>query len=199
MSLKERDDALMNLSTRRDQLLAQFKLAQVNASQIKAASDIAKRIESQPWDFEYRSAADTLGNGIPTWLIGCLHYRENTSLSLRAYLGNGELIIGTGRKTQLVPKLRGPFASFHEGAVDALNLEFKGLTNWTDLGNCLVRAEMWNGEGYNRMGVVNPYLFAGTSIYHKGKYRSDGHYDPNLIDQELGVVAIMKALGVVST
>lgn len=187
---------LINMTVRRDQLLAQLRMAKVNIASMDEAEAVANKITSLPWAPEYSAAASTLGNGIPAWLIGCLHYREITSMSLKAYLGNGEMIIGTGRKTQLVPKLRGPFDTFHEGAVDALNLSFKGLSNWTDIGNCLVRAEMWNGEGYARMGVVNPYLFAGTSIYHSGKYKSDGHYDPGLVDQELGVVCIMKALGV---
>lgn len=188
---------LISLSVRRDQLLAQLKTTTVNAPSMGEAKAVANRIISLPWASEYKAAADTLGNGIPSWFIGCLHYREITSMSLKAYLGNGEMIIGTGRKTHLVPKLRGPFATFHEGAVDSLNLSFKGFGNWTDIGNCLVRAEMWNGEGYNHLGVVNPYLFSGTSIYHMGKYDLDGHYNPRLVDQELGIVPIMKALGVI--
>lgn len=188
---------MINLSVRRDQLLSQLRLAQINPSKMDEARRVADNIAMLPRAPEYKAASDTLGNGIPPWFIGCLHYREDTGQSLRSYLGNGELIIGTGRKTSIVPKLRGPFATFHEGAVDAMNLEFKGTTQWQDLGNCLVRAEMYNGEGYAMMGVVNPYLFAGTSIYHSGKYSYDGHYDPNLVDQELGIVCIMKALGIV--
>lgn len=189
---------LINLELRREQLLAQLAQAVVNPSATGTftAKAIVQRIQAAPWATEYKAAADTLGNGIPPWFIGCLHYREDTYMSLRAYLGNGEMIIGTGRKTQDVPQLRGPFQTFHEGAVDALNLSFNGMTNW-DIGNCLVRGELWNGEGYANRGVINPYLFAGTSIYTSGKYRSDGQYDPNLVDQELGIVCIMKALGVI--
>lgn len=183
---------------RRLTLLADLELAQVNPSSMSAAEAIAERIKSDPWASEYQAASSTVGTGIPPWLIGCLHYREITSLSLKAYLGDGEMIIGTGQKTVDVPKLRGPFATFHDGAVDALNLQFSGVTTgWDDIGNCLVRAEEWNGEGYFEMGVINPYLFAGTSLYHSGKYGSDGHYDPNLVDEELGIVCIMRALGVV--
>lgn len=190
-------EPMIDLRLRREQLLAQLKTTSVNVQAMDEAEAVSNRITSLPWASEYRAAADTIGNGIPPWFIGCLHYREITTMSLRAYLGNGEMIIGTGQKTRLVPKLRGPFATFHEGAVDALNLSFSGLGNWQDIGNCLVRAELWNGEGYARMGVVNPYLFAGSSIYKRGKYDSDGHYDPDLVDQELGLVPIMKALGVI--
>ena len=197
MRPSESEHSLINLSVRRDQLLAQLAKATLLVSCATYAKTIANRIVSMPWSDEYRAASDTMGNAIPTWFIGCLHYREITSMSLRAYLGNGEMIIGTGRKTQLVPKLRGPFATFHDGAVDALNLSFNGMSNWADIGNCLVRAEIWNGEGYANRGVVNPYLFSGTSVYTSGKYDSDGHYDPDLVDQELGVVAIMKALNVI--
>src|ERR1700761_1092307 len=36
---------------------------------------------------------------------------------------NGEEIIGTDRKTHLVPRNRGPYATFEDGAVDALHLD----------------------------------------------------------------------------
>jgi lysozyme family protein len=195
--MKDGATALINLTLRREQLLSQLRIAEVNKDAKTLASGIAGKITALPNAPEYRAAADTLGNGIPAWFIGCLHYREVTSMSLRAYLGNGEMIIGTNRKTQAVPKMRGPFMTFHEGAVDALRLSFSGMSNWNDTGNLLVRAELWNGEGYNRLGMVNPYLFAGTSIYHKGKFDYDGRHNPNLVDQELGIVCIMKALGIV--
>lgn len=173
-----------------------LKTAEISPNSIEEAKAVATQITSFPRAPEYQAASDTVGTGIPAWFIGCLHYREDTAMSLRAYLGNGERIIGTGRKTQEVPKLRGPFATFHEGAVDALNLDLGSFRDWSDIGNCLVRAEIWNGEGYNHLHVVNPYLFAGTSVYKAGKYDYDGHYNPHLVDRELGVVCIMKALGI---
>jgi lysozyme family protein len=48
-------------------------------------------------------------------------------------------------------------------------------------------AERWNGFGYrlNRYGP-SPYVWSGTSLYTVGKYSSDGHYDPNLVDKQIG-------------
>lgn len=31
-------------------------------------------------------------------------------------------------------------------------------------------AELWNGTGCADFGRINPYLYAGTNIYSKGKY-----------------------------
>jgi len=52
-------------------------------------------------------------------------------------------------------------------------------------------AERWNGFGYRWNGYgPSPYLWSGTNHYSKGKYSSDGHYDPNLVDQQVGFVPL---------
>ena len=56
--------------------------------------------------------------GIPWWWIAICHHRESSG-NFAGVLHNGEHIIGTGRKTRLVPAGRGPFASWEEAAVDA--------------------------------------------------------------------------------
>lgn len=158
----------------------------------KEAHAIKTKIESEPYWSEYKTVSNSLGNFIPPWYVGCLHYRENTSLSLHAYLGNGQLIVGSGKKSTIVPVGRGPFRTFHEGAVDILKMMgFEKFMSWTP-GECLERAEKWNGLGYKNRNVPNPYLFAGTSAYSKGKYSRDGHYDPDLVDKQLGFACLLK-------
>lgn len=181
------------LEIRPAQLAAVFKTLIVDPVHEREARDVMAKIRSPMLWAEYLATATLLGGFIPPWFIGCLHYRENTSLSLNAFLGNGQLIIGSGRRSTIVPIGRGPFRTFHEGAVDALKeAGFEKFISWSP-GECLARAERWNGLGYMHRGVPNPYLFAGTNAYSRGKYGSDGNYDPNLIDKELGFACLMKA------
>lgn len=182
------------VAPRSTQLLALYQHAVLDSTHEAEAFHVAAMISAGVLHDEYKKASDALGGHIPPWFIGCLHYREQSSLTLRAYLGNGQLIIGSGKKSSIVPVGRGPFKTFHDGAVDALKLVgFDKFSTWT-AGECLERAEKWNGLGYMKRGVVNPYLFAGTSAYHSGKYVADGHYDPSAMDKQLGVACIMKSL-----
>ncbi len=58
----------------------------------------------------------------------------------------------------------------------------------------LDRIEGYNGLGYRNRGVPSPYLFSGTTVYEKGKYTGDGKYSASAIDQQLGVVAVLKRM-----
>lgn len=134
---------------------------------------------------------------IPWWWIGCIHHVEATC-SFAGVLHNGELIIGTGKKTSLVPAGRGPFKSWEDAAIDALFI--KGLNHITDwsAGSALRVAESWNGNGYRRFhpSENTPYLWAQTTINDgAGKYTTDGSFDPNAdTHNQTGFAAIMKEL-----
>jgi lysozyme family protein len=51
--------------------------------------------------------------------------------------------------------------------------------------------EMYNGLGYAAKGKPSPYVWASTNQYVKGKYVSDDHYDPNVVDKQEGCAAIL--------
>lgn len=131
--------------------------------------------------------------GVPWWFIGALHYRESTC-DFRGVLHNGERILGTGRKTSLVPKGRGPFSTWEEAAVDALRL--KGLHTVTDwsLERALYEGERFNGFCYRNRGVPSAYLWSGTSVYAGGKYVADGKWSATARDKQMGIAPIMFAL-----
>jgi len=137
--------------------------------------------------------------GCPWWFIGLLHYRES-SLSFKGVLHNGEKILGTGKKTRLEPKHRGPFETWEEAAIDVLKIKnYHKETSWT-IYECLVRAESFNGLGYRRKvgdtGRVeySPYIWAGTNQHDEtSKYVSDGKYDPRAKEGQLGIACIAKA------
>lgn len=131
--------------------------------------------------------------GVPWELVAAIHYRES-SLDFRGVLHNGEKIIGTGKKTKLVPSGRGPFSSWEEAAVDALMMEkSKFPTNWTN-DSVLKFAEAYNGLGYAKRNIVSPYVWAGTSKYKSGLYVADGKFSENAVDKRLGVAAIIFGL-----
>lgn len=133
--------------------------------------------------------------GVPWWWIACVHWRESSG-DFAGVLHNGERIIGTGRRTKLVPAGRGPFATWEEAAIDALTMPGKQLDRITDwsIPRALYQWERFNGTGYIARGVNSPYLFAATSLQQRGKYIADGKWSSTAWDEQLGTVAIAKAL-----
>jgi len=135
--------------------------------------------------------------GVPWWFIAVTHQRES-SQNWNTYLGNGQSL---GRKTTIVPKGRGPFKTWEEGAIDALvNCPPYAARNkdWT-IGNALATLEKYNGLGYYKRNLPSPYLWAGTDQYVKGKFVADGVYDPNHVDTQLGVAGLLKFMGIFSS
>jgi lysozyme family protein len=129
--------------------------------------------------------------GVPWTLIAVLHMRESNA-DFSTYLGNGEPL---KRKTRLVPRGRGPFATFEAGAIDALKLD--GLTDVKDwrLEKELYYTEVFNGGGYDaRGGLPSPYVWGGTSEQRAGKYVGDGRFDPRAWDMQPGTAPILKTL-----
>ena len=133
--------------------------------------------------------------GVPWWFVGLCHYRES-HYDLATYLGNGQSL---NRVTTIVPLGRGPFASFEDGAVDALTIEgFVQAKVWT-LARVAYRLEGFNGYGYHQFGVNSPYLYGGSTVYGPpeakgGKYVADHDFRPNVVDTQLGTLVILKKL-----
>lgn len=133
--------------------------------------------------------------GVPWYFVALCHYRES-NFDFDTYLGNGESL---RRVTCLVPKGRGPFASFVDGAVDALRIQhFVGTQDWC-IARTLYRLECFNGLGYHAKGVNSPYLYGGSTLYgpteaKPGKFVADHVFDPNHVDSQLGTAVILHAM-----
>ena len=179
-------------------------LAQLNKTrwdQMRISADkgplfkaVADRLTFQRPRYEAVSKAlKEKGYDIPWEFIAVTHQRESSG-NFNTYLGNGQPL---NKKTTIVPKGRGPFTSWEEGAIDALvNAPPYAAKNkdWS-VGGTLAKLEEYNGLGYYRMGKPSPYLWAGTNQYSKGKYVSDGKYDPNHVDTQLGCAGLLRFMG----
>lgn len=133
--------------------------------------------------------------GVPWDVIGVIHYRESSG-NFAGVLHNGQKIIGKGTKTTLVPKGRGPFSTWEEAAIDALVVcpPYAAKNKDWSIDGTLDILERYNGLGYKNKGLPSPYLWSGTDQYVKGKYVADGKYDPNHVDKQLGVAALLMRL-----
>jgi lysozyme family protein len=138
-------------------------------------------------------AAVSQVTGVPVvWLAATLE--REASGRLTSYLGNGQSL---HRRTTIVPKGRGPFATWSAGAIDALKLlhldQVAGREGWT-LESACYHWEAWNGFGPRARGIHTGYLWAGTDHYARGKYVSDGRWDPHFADPQLGCVPLYLAM-----
>ena len=128
--------------------------------------------------------------GVPWWFIAVLHERESGA-DFDTYLGNGEPL---NRVTRLVPAGRGPFATWEDGAEDALRYQgFHEVIDWS-LERTLYLAEVYNGLGYAKRGLPSPYVWGATNQQKPGKYVRDGVFDPSVTDTQIGVAAMLQII-----
>lgn len=134
------------------------------------------------------------GTSIRWEFVGAIHYRESTC-DFKTHLHNGDSL---KKRTVNVPigrPLGIPPFTWQESAKDAL-ITLKHLdtiTNWA-LPNILWHFELYNGLGYQKYHttVNSPYLWSGTNHYQCGKYASDGKFDADLIDKQMGAAPIFR-------
>lgn len=181
----------MNLAEKNKQRWDKMKIPSQKGPVFKAVAD--RLMFHKPRYEAVSKALKEKGYEIPWEFIAVAHNRESNG-DFNTYLGNGQSL---KKKTTIVPKGRGPFSSWEEGAIDALlNAPPYAAKNkdWS-IGGTLTKLEEYNGLGYARMDKPSPYLWAGTDQYVKGKYVADGKYDPNHVDQQLGVAGLLKFMG----
>lgn len=153
----------------------------------------AKVVAGKVLEFKAMYDAVQAKTVVPWYVTGALDYREE-DFDHQAYLGNGDPL---DRPTVHVPKGRGPFSDWQSGAIDSIHISgwdrLPSGAHW-DVVTALMKCEAYNGLGYDRMGLRSPYVWAGTNMQQRGKYTSDGHFDPNAWDTQLGCAAILLAL-----
>ena len=162
--------------------------ASVKSELIHVLTSVAQRLIASKARYESVEALTS----VPWFIIAVIHERE-ASQSWRAQLGQGDPLAHVSIH---VPKGRGPFKTWEDGAYDALVHTPPFAASWRDWswGGALALLERYNGLGYYSRGIPSPYIWAGTDQYHQGKYIADGHFDPNAIDHQLGRAALLKCM-----
>jgi lysozyme family protein len=165
-----------------DKILQTYKILRFNE-----AHQTAERII--PFLSTYRPISDQ--TNIPVAWLAAINERES-STNFHTYFGNGDPL---NQRTRHVPAGRGPFSTWAEGCLDALHqMGLVGLANWT-LDFFCYQSERYNGFGYEEFhNEISPYVVGGTSLQTKGKYTADGHFNPYVVDTQLGTLAIYSAL-----
>lgn len=132
---------------------------------------------------------------VPWFIIAVIHERE-ASQSWLANLAQGD---PWNRTSIHVPRGRGPFSSWADAAVDALEHCPPFAAKWTDWtpGGSLTLLEEYNGLGYAARGIPSPYVWASTDQYTSGKYIADGHFDPHAVDHQLGCAALLSVMATI--
>ncbi|WP_298261005.1 hypothetical protein [Bradyrhizobium sp.] len=151
---------------------------------------IAKRLGAT--DARSRYQVVSARTGVPWPVIAVIHERECSQDWTRS-LAQGD---PWDRVSVHVPAGRGPFKSWEDAAVDALNdcAPYAGRNKDWSIGPLLTRLEQYNGLGYAARGVPSPYLWEGTDQYRSGKYVRDGVYDPDVIDSQAGCAGLLMAM-----
>ncbi|MBK7356636.1 MAG: hypothetical protein IPL29_08310 [Propionivibrio sp.] len=131
---------------------------------------------------------------IPWAFIGITHGMES-GFNFKGHLHNGDPL--TARTVQ-VPKGRpatgNPPFTWSQSARDALIYKgYHQVADWS-VPHMLYLFECYNGMGYRRRGVPTPYLWSFSSLYEKGKFIADGHYDPQAVSQQCGAALMLKAV-----
>lgn len=158
----------------------------INASRVREFDNLAKY--AMEHSRSYRVIEEQ--TGVPWPMIACLHQRESGA-NFNTYLGNGDRL---DRKTVNVPAGRGPFASFEEGAIDALHYDrLDRVIDWR-LEKILYNMELFNGAGYYNHGLPSPYVWGGTNIQKPGKYVADGQWSSTAIDRQPGCAPLLKSI-----
>lgn len=152
---------------------------------------VATRLVFPSAKFQYQVISKI--TSVPWWVIAMIHERE-ASQSWAANIAQGDPWNAISRHT---PKGRGPFKSFRDAAVDALEQCPPFAAKWKDwsAGGALTLLVLYNGTGYEDWHhEASPYIWAATNHEEWGKYTSDGHWHHDVWDTQLGCAAMLKAM-----
>ena len=143
----------------------------------------------------YKQVQNMRSDGVPAPVIFCLHMRESDN-SFACHLHEGSPLLHRTRDEPKgrLPAPKDPPYTWEVSAEDAIYVCDRLQGDWTDLTNALKKIEYYNGRGYEKRGLVSPYVWAGTTVYTRGKYVADGQFDPMAVDRQLGAACVLKRM-----
>ena len=167
-----------------------FDTCVINPDKLSIIKPIVNKILSG--QSRYESMSNKVG--IPWHFIGITHSLE-ASCDFNKHLHNGDPLTA---KTVLVPKNRprngNPPFTWEVSAEDALS-DLAGWNDWSVPG-MLFKLEGYNGYGYHNrsININSPYLWSFSNHYTKGKFTSDGVYNPNAVSKQCGAGILLRRL-----
>jgi lysozyme family protein len=131
---------------------------------------------------------------IPWQLVGIIHGME-AGFNFKGHLHNGDPIDAkTVHEPAGRPKVWNPPFTWKASAIDALmGHDLHQVAAWSTE-RMLYELERYNGFGYRRRGLPTAYLWSFSNLYDKGKFVSDGVFDPEKRSEQCGAALIMKRL-----
>lgn len=185
--LPSKNESVISTDTKSPDYALLWESCQTDKEKTEQLKNICSQIRAHANQYKYVEKL----TGVPWKFLAAIHYRES-SLNFNGCLHNGE---PWNQITTKVPKGRGPFNSWEESAVDAIQLEGLNKIQLSTVPLMLAAAEKFNGLGYRKTGELSPYVWAGTNHHDEtGKYVGDGKYSATAIEKQLGVAAILKYL-----
>jgi len=167
----------------------QTSLARMQITRLAAVNATAERLVAFIDAGRYDAGCKATGVSIP-WAAASFEREGSSNFNLNPAQG-----WPLSSKSRDVP-YNGPFTTWTAAQIAAYQIDCLdkiGAANWTWARNCY-EGELFNGFGPRLHGRHTGYLWAGTSIYNGGKYIGDGVWDPNVIDQQLGIVPMIYAI-----
>lgn len=133
---------------------------------------------------------------VPFYVIGLVHGME-CSFSFKEHLHNGDPLT---HRTVNEPAGRPPSSvgdppfAWSVSAIDALQYDrFTSWDDWSIAGICF-KLEAYNGWGYRSHGINSPYLWSYSNHYERGKYTSDGYWDPDAVSKQVGAITALRKM-----
>lgn len=170
---------------------ARWKTCEVLPNRAAEARSVALRLVALAAKTQYQEVEKT--TGVPWYVIAVIHERE-ADQSWMANLAQGDR---WDRVSIHVPRGHGPFESWYDAAVDALEKCAPYAARWKDwsIGGQLTILDLYNGTGYEDYHhEPSPYIWGATNIEQIGKYVRDGVYNHSVWDTQLGCAAMLKKM-----
>lgn len=157
---------------------------------LTGSTKLANKIKSL-WS-EYVDASTA--TGVPVTFIAITHSLECSS-NFNKHLHNGDPLTARTTHVPAGRPIKGePPFTWTESAIDALILKgYDKITDWS-IPSMLGLFERYNGLGYQKRGILSPYLWSWSNLYTAGKYVADGHYDASAVSQQCGAAVLLKLL-----
>lgn len=164
-----------------------WKRMSIEADKVAAVDAIARRCMANKARYQAAGAK----TGVPWFVIAALHDRESSG-DFSTQLAQGDPL---NRVSTHVPSGRGPFASWEDGAYDAL-VTLKDLNSIRDwpIERIAYECERYNGWGYRNHGIPSAYVWSFSNIYRGGKYIADGVWSATAMDKQCGTLPLIKRI-----